>query len=137
MLSLRNKESARPCTLGSKHGCSPSSQRTVPLCILLAFERKHVCWEAASTLDLAVIPIRCHLRREWSTWPVFQGGSEECILSHPAFCTTALHRHFTCDLRVTVFLQDIHCYLIVYWATLLARSIFFAGCVYAGWLGLC
>lgn len=41
--------------LGNMHGCSPWSLRTAPFCILLVFERKHMCWEVESTLDLAII----------------------------------------------------------------------------------
>lgn len=42
-------------TPGKHACCSPWSLRTGPLCILLISERKHMCWEVESTLDLAII----------------------------------------------------------------------------------
>lgn len=41
--------------LGNTHGCGPWSLRAAPLCVLLVFERKPVCWEVESSLDLAII----------------------------------------------------------------------------------
>lgn len=94
---LGKEESAK---IQSWETCSPWGLRTAPLCILLVFQRKHVCWEVASTLDLAIIQ------------PSEQGNDDpgpfsEEMPAQSLGSTASPHGYLTCKL----FLQNIHCCL--------------------------